>query len=183
MKTIMETPRLLLRELVESDIGAMVEELNNFAITRNTARVPYPYHRDDAAEFLQFVEGLDGKSCVAAITLKSSPEKLLGIISYEWNEVKQDAELGYWLSESIWGIGYGTEAAKAMVDHVFFEQRHPKIVACYHDENLASGRILSKLGFSKVGACLAYSKARKQDVPVTNMQLLKVDWDKQKADL
>jgi [ribosomal protein S5]-alanine N-acetyltransferase len=178
---ILQTPRLLLRKLSENDIDPMLQELNNFAITRNTARVPFPYHRDDAVEFLQFAKALDENSCAAAIALRSEPDKLLGVISYEWNETEEDAELGYWLSEKIWGQGFGTEAAKAMVKHAFTISGHPKLVACYHDENPASGRILSKLGFERTGACSHYSKAQKRDVPVTTMELLRSRWQKQKA--
>jgi [ribosomal protein S5]-alanine N-acetyltransferase len=181
MGTILESARLLLRKLSENDIDAMLQELNNFAITRNTARVPYPYHRDDALEFLQFANALDEQSCVAGITLKTAPEMLLGVVSYEWNKEKQDAELGYWLSETIWGKGFGTEAARALVQHAFTKPGHTKLVACYHDENLASGRILSKLGFETTGTSSNYSKAQKRDVPITTMQLLKSDWQKQKA--
>lgn len=172
-----------MRTLSLGDVDIMLRELNNFAIARNTARVPYPYHRDDAVTFLEFVETMDERSCVAGIERKSSPGDLVGIISYEWNETKQDAELGYWLSEVVWGNGYGTEAARAMVEHAFNLRGHAKMVACYHDDNPVSGRILSGLGFEKTGACSNFSKAQKRDVPVTTMQLLKSDWDKQKAAL
>jgi [ribosomal protein S5]-alanine N-acetyltransferase len=181
MRVILETPRLQLRTLGESDIDTMLQELNNFAITRNTARVPYPYNRDDAVEFLQFVEELNERSMVAAISRKSSPELLLGVISYEWSETKQDAELGYWLSETIWGNGFGTEAAQATVDHAFTINGHAKLVACFHDDNPASGRILSKLGFEAIGACSNFSKAQQRNVSVTTMQLLKINWENQKA--
>lgn len=183
MTIILQTPRLLLRTLSLDDADVMLRELNNFAITRNTARVPFPYHRDDAVSFLEFVETLDGQSCVAGIEIKSSPGELVGIISFEWSESKSDAELGYWLSEAVWGKGYGTEAARAMVEHAFVQRGHAKMVACYHDDNPVSGRILFGLGFNKTGACSNFSKAQQRDVPVTNVQLLKSDWQKQKAAL
>jgi [ribosomal protein S5]-alanine N-acetyltransferase len=142
MAKILETPRLLLRKLAPKDIDVMVRELNNFAIVRNTARVPYPYHRDDALEFLQFANALGDRSCVAGVELKSAPGSLIGIISYEWSEKQQDAELGYWYSEHVWGQGIGTEGARAMIDHAFGIGGHTKMAACYHDDNPASGRIL-----------------------------------------
>lgn len=181
MPIILETPRLLLRHTEMRDAGTFVEELNNFHIVRNTARVPFPYHHDDAVEFLLFANGLDDRSCVAAITLKSEPDELIGVISYEWSNAKQDAELGYWLSERVWGKGFGTEAAAAIVDHAFGVNGHAKLVACFHNDNPASGRILSRLGFKAAGACSNFSKAQRREVAVTNMQMLRSDWVTKKA--
>jgi RimJ/RimL family protein N-acetyltransferase len=181
MSIILETPRLLLRQTELRDADTFVSELNNYNIARNTARVPYPYHHDDALEFLQFAYHLDSRSCVAAVELKSQPHELAGVISYEWSEAKQDAELGYWFSERVWGRGFGTEAAVAIVEHAFAVNGHTKLVACYHDDNPASGRVLSKLGFLQVGTCSNFSKAQGQEVAVTMMQLLMSDWRNKKA--
>jgi [ribosomal protein S5]-alanine N-acetyltransferase len=181
MSSILETPRLLLRKLASSDVDVMVRELNNFAIARNTARVPYPYHRDDALEFLQFVDTLDERSCVAGVELKSAPGSLIGIISYQWSKAQQDAELGYWFAEHMWGKGIGSEAAEAMVGRAFTLHVLEKIVACFHDDNPASGRILIKLGFQPTGSCMNFSKAQGREVPVTNMQLHRAGWVHKKA--
>jgi [ribosomal protein S5]-alanine N-acetyltransferase len=181
MSIILETPRLLLRQTELRDAGTFVSELNNYNIARNTARVPCPYHHDDALEFLQFASALDSRSCVAAVELKSQPDVLAGVISYEWSEAKHDAELGYWFSERVWGKGFGTEAAFAIVEHAFALNGHTKLVACYHDDNPASGRILSKLGFLRVGAYSNFSKAQGKEVAVTMMQLMISDWRNKKA--
>jgi [ribosomal protein S5]-alanine N-acetyltransferase len=181
MASIVETRRLLLRQTRREDAAVFVSELNNYNIARNTARVPYPYHHDDALEFLDFASKVNARSCVAAVTLKSQPDNLVGVISYEWSEAKQDAELGYWFSERIWGNGFGTEAAFGIVDHAFSVNGHQKLVACYHDDNPASGRILSKLGFQKSGGCSNFSKAQGREVAVTNMRLLQSDWLNKKA--
>lgn len=181
MSVILETQRLLLRRTEMDDAPTFVSELNNYNIVRNTARVPFPYHHDDALEFLQFADGMNERSCVAAVELKSHPGKLVGVVSYEWSGEKQDAELGYWFSERVWGQGIGTEAASAMVEHAFGVNGHQKIVACYHNDNPASGRILSKLGFVRSGACTSFSKAQGKDVAVTNMQLLRRNWHNKKA--
>lgn len=180
MTLILETPRLVLRSLESRDADTLVRELNNFAIARNTARVPHPYHRDDALDFLAFSENLNEKSCVAGVELKEAGG-LVGVISYEWSEAKQDAELGYWFSQPVWGKGIGTEAASAMVDRAFARSGHQKIIACYHNDNAASARILHKLGFKVVGPCTSFSKAQGREVEVTNMQLLQAHWLKKKA--
>jgi [ribosomal protein S5]-alanine N-acetyltransferase len=181
MNKIIETERLLLRKTELRDATTFVEELNNFNIVRNTARVPYPYHRSDALEFLQFASCVNERSCVAAVELKSQPDALIGVISYEWSEAKQDAELGYWLTEKVWGQGIGTEAAFAAVEHAFVVKSHTRLVACYHNDNPASARILSRLGFIKTGVCSNFSKAQGRDVEVTTVELRKSDWLNKKS--
>lgn len=176
MTQVIETARLLLRPMAEDDAGVLVRELNDFAIARNTGRIPHPYHRSDALEFLEFVATIEERSRVAAVELKSAPGELIGVISYEWNETKDDAELGYWYSQRVWGRGIGSEAARAMVDDAFIRAGHERLIACYHNDNAASARILGKLGFEVVGPCSSYSRAQGREVAVTNLSLSRERW-------
>ncbi len=169
--TVIDTPRLTLRPLEPADMAVIVDCLSDYSVCRNLARVPYPYHMSDAKAFLDFVGTLDERSAVRAITLRDNPLGLIGIISHEYSEAKQNSELGYWLSVPFWGQGYATEAADALVTHAFAKSALEAMVACYFDDNPASGKILRRVGFEDVGACLAFSKAQGIDVPVTNMRL------------
>lgn len=176
MPVVLETPRLLLRPLRLEDCDRLVDELNNMAIARNTARIPHPYHRADAFEFLDFAMGDVARSRIAGVEEKSRPGHLIGVISYEWSKAKGDAELGYWYAQSAWGRGLGSEAARAMVDDAFRGAGHDRMVACYHNDNPASARILAKTGFEVVGACSNFSKAQGREVTVTNMALSRARW-------
>ncbi|MBQ0772609.1 MAG: GNAT family N-acetyltransferase, partial [Sphingomonadales bacterium] len=46
------TPRLLLRPGWPEDAGALFAAINDEAVVRNLARAPWPYGRNDAAQFL-----------------------------------------------------------------------------------------------------------------------------------
>lgn len=176
MSDVLETERLKLRSLDAGDAATIVDALSDFSICRHLARVPFPYHQSDAEDFLQFVKACDHRSRFSAICEKGRDTGLIGIISYEWSEDKHNAELGYWLSQCHWGKGLMSEAAVAMVRHAFTINQHETMVACYHDDNPASGRILSKAGFERAGACNHFSKAQGKDVPVTNMRLTRQRW-------
>ena len=172
----LETARLILRPVAESDVPVLLREMNDFAIVRNTARIPHPYHLDDALDFVRFVGTLNDRSRVAAVEEKAHPGELVGVISYEWSEEKGDAELGYWYSQRVWGRGIGSEAGRAMVDDAFLRAGHDRLVSCYHNGNAASARILEKLGFEVVGPCSSFSKAQGKEVPVTNLSLSRARW-------
>jgi RimJ/RimL family protein N-acetyltransferase len=65
-------------------------------------------------------------------------------------------ELGYRFVRAAWGQGIATEAAKAVLDHGFRELELDPIVAVAHPDNLASRRVLEKLGFRHEGPARYY---------------------------
>jgi RimJ/RimL family protein N-acetyltransferase len=65
-------------------------------------------------------------------------------------------ELGYRFARNAWGQGVATEAAAAVLDHGFRELGLDPIVAVAHPDNLASRRVLEKLGFHHQGRARYY---------------------------
>ncbi|HKG93136.1 MAG TPA: GNAT family protein [Gemmatimonadaceae bacterium] len=55
-------------------------------------------------------------------------------------------ELGYWVGAGMWGRGYATEAARAVVSFGFATLGLNRIQARHFLRNPASGRVLQKLG-------------------------------------
>jgi ribosomal-protein-alanine N-acetyltransferase len=80
-----------------------------------------------------------------------------------------ETEIGYRLLPDFWGMGLGTEGAKALVDHGFQQIGSDKVVAVTHPENLASQKVLEKAGleFKKYDQyyqirCTYYSLTREE---------------------
>jgi RimJ/RimL family protein N-acetyltransferase len=181
MAGTLETERLLLRPLRADDGPAIAAKIDNYEICKNLSRVPYPYHLSDAEEFLDWALQLDHRSAFRVINLKQQPDDLIGLISYDWMQDKQKAELGYWLVQEHWGKGLMTEAARTMVDLAFTQSNLDSLSSCYFNENPASGKVLSRAGFQVSGTCMNYSKARGEEVPVTTMVLARQHWRNKKA--
>ena len=57
-------------------------------------------------------------------------------------------ELGYRMLPSVWGRGYATEGAQALVRHAFTELGVDRIVATTMTVNAASRRVMEKAGLS-----------------------------------
>ncbi len=55
-------------------------------------------------------------------------------------------DLGYRLKKEYWGMGYATEASKAIIDHGFNVLNLDLIIAIALPENKASIRIMEKVG-------------------------------------
>lgn len=62
-----------------------------------------------------------------------------------------EVEVAYRLSRRAWGQGVATEAAAALVAHALGPLALPRVVAVTYPENLASQRVLDKLGFERRG--------------------------------
>ncbi len=172
---MIETARLVLRPFTADDVPAMVAGLDNFAVARNTGRVPFPYGEDEARAFLKRVAEDDTPSVHRAIALRSAPERLIGGIGLV-TDTPRRAELGYWLTEPLWGRGLITEAARAFTDHAFGHCGFATLLASVHIGNEASRRILLRLGFAPLGEGTSFSQARGEDVPVEFMELERRRW-------
>jgi len=61
------------------------------------------------------------------------------------------AEIGYGIAESHHRRGIATAAVGLVVDKVFAETELRRLIAFVHDQNLASCRVLEKLGFQEEG--------------------------------
>ncbi len=83
------------------------------------------------------------------------------------------AELGFLFARAHWGKGYGLEAGRALVDLAFGELGLARLWARVHAGNVASARLLEKLGFVYEGTlrghvmregerrdCLLYGRLR-----------------------
>jgi [ribosomal protein S5]-alanine N-acetyltransferase len=67
-------------------------------------------------------------------------------------------DLGYGLREDAWGLGYGTQIARQLVDIGFSQLMLQRVWATVHPENAASIRVLEKAGLSYEGRLRDYRR-------------------------
>jgi RimJ/RimL family protein N-acetyltransferase len=172
--TTIATERLILRPLDESDLDDLVVAINNFAIVKNTARIPFPYGRKDAEDYLALTRTAGPNQLFLSIALKDAPHRVIGGISAEGGE--HDSELGYWIAQPLWGKGYMGEAAGAMTAHVFQYTEYDTLVAGYRIGNEASRSVLARLGFTPTHETMIDSRGLGYLVPVMRMALSRAVW-------
>lgn len=146
------TDRLELRLFDKQDAEMVKELCNNINIYRTTLYIPYPYTLNDALVWIEcHKKNFDeDRSYELAITDKENGD-LLGAISLSNNRQFNNGEIAYWIGEKYWGKGYGTEAAKAIIDFAFKEKKLHKVFARYFKSNPASGKIMKKIGMKQEG--------------------------------
>lgn len=60
-------------------------------------------------------------------------------------------DIGYALHEDVWGRGYGTQVARALIDLGFTQLSLHRVWATVHPDNIASIRVLEKAGMNYEG--------------------------------
>ena len=81
---------------------------------------------------------------------------------------KGRAELGYYLSRDQWGRGLTTEAVRAVLRYGFENMELNRIHATAHPENVASIRVLEKVGMRREGLLRGYSDTPDPETGVVN---------------
>ncbi len=136
------TQRLTLRAPIRGDVPDLVRLADNRVIAERLARLPHPYTRADGVAFVEiFAQRADERPYAMVLD-----DRFIGVVGLSFHPGRPP-ELGYWLGEPWWGRGLMSEAAKAVCDAAFGTGRIDELVARALPTNLASQRVLEKLGF------------------------------------
>ena len=159
----MKSNRLSYRTLDYSDAARITELAGDWDVARMTARIPYPYSLTQAHHWIGSLE--DGEF-VRVVELDG---KLIGAVGYNPN-ADGSLEIGYWIGRPWWGNGYGTEAAEALMNYCFTELGVARLTCCHFVDNVASARIIKKLGFRLMGPGEAWCEARQAEAETLRYQ-------------
>ena len=144
------TPRLVLRPLELDDADWIARESGRPEVARNLALVPEPNPALGVELFILTARAREANlgDLVRAVCLKEDHTPI-GIVGA--NPRGGDAwSFGYWYAPSAWGQGYATEAGQAMIE-ALRERGAKELVAGFFSHNVASAKVLSKLGFERNG--------------------------------
>ena len=100
-----------------------------------------------------------------AIVLKSQRKLIGGVGMRIKNPAQREADIGYVLGRRYWNQGIITEAARAILEFGFSELGVHRIYATCDAQNLASARVMRKLGMQYEGRMRqnAFEKGRWRD--------------------
>ena len=154
-----ETERLLLRMFRPEDADVMYERVwTDPEVMRYVQPDGWPHPREESANFLgrlvtRFRENGFGQW---AVTLREGGE-LLGYCGFKTLADTPDIELLYGVAGEYWNRGFVTEAARAALRYGFEETPLDYIVAIALPENVASWRVMEKIGMRREGMARHYN--------------------------
>lgn len=111
----------------------------SFAQTRDWIKKQIKRYKDDGYGYFAVIREDDGK--------------LVGQAGIMDSDLDGDpiTELGYIFDNEVWGNGYASEAAKALVDFAFDESGLDCLFCTIRPNNTASIRVARRLGFKRTG--------------------------------
>src|SRR6266851_3461611 len=115
-------------------------------------------------------------SCVLeTVFLIENNHTPIGAVGIDWRE-PEAPELGYWLGVEHWGQGFGTEAARAVIDFTFEEFDVEHLISGARVTNPSSRNILEKCGFQWSGVELHRFEELGSSTPVDRFRLSRSVW-------
>ncbi|MBR5226916.1 MAG: GNAT family N-acetyltransferase [Clostridia bacterium] len=159
---IIETERLILRQIEAKDAEDLCELLNDEKVQEFLSGIPANYTLDMAKDYINnnlSKEYLKKDFYDWAIE-EPNTHKLIGRISvYKFDDYRRMANLVWYIIPTVRGKGFITEAAKEVVgflQNVGFE----RIEAFANIENIASIKVMEKIGMQYEGTLRKYDCKR-----------------------
>lgn len=138
-----ETDRLILRPIRVEDTEDAYQWQSDPEVNRYMV---YPLYTD-IEKTREWIGSLAPDENEFAFQLKSSG-KVIGAGGIKYIEGERAWELGYNLNRDYWGMGYTTEASKALIRWAYEHEGARDFVAAHATANTASGNVIRKCGFT-----------------------------------
>jgi RimJ/RimL family protein N-acetyltransferase len=146
--TILQTPRLLLREFTFEDADALALVLSDPETMRY---YPAPYDRAGVEQWIERNRQRYQNDGVGLWAMEfTKTQELTGDCGIVRQHVEGEYfyEIGYHLRRDFWGQGLATEAAIACRDWAFAHLKTERLISLIRPENLPSRRVAERNGMT-----------------------------------
>ncbi|WP_084079411.1 GNAT family N-acetyltransferase [Demequina sp. NBRC 110057] len=149
----LETERLTLRPMTLDDAEDMAERRSDTTTAQYQAwKAPYSVERArDLIADLMTRQGPTPGAWYQLAVVRKRDGKVLGDVALFLSGNARTAEVGFTLHPWARGHHYATEATARLVDYAVFDLGVHRIEACTHPHNIASVRVLERIGFLAEG--------------------------------
>src|SRR5690606_29794351 len=143
MKPILQTPRLILRELNTNDAQIFYKLNLNPNVVQYTGDLPFE-SVSDAEEFLKNYHPYQDYGYGRWAVIEKDSGEFFGWCGLKFDG--KETDIGFRFFEKHWNYGFATESAKACLEYGFNELNLNEIVGRAIKDNLASIKVLEKIG-------------------------------------
>lgn len=173
----LETPRLTLRELTLADAPDIFAYASDPEVARSSIWEAHATLADTRA-FIRFARNhyAAGEPGPWGLVERASG-RVIGSCGLALAAHHFRAELGYALARAHWGQGLATEAAAAVVRYGFTALGLHRIEARCRTDNLASERVMQKLGMTYEGALREQAFIKGEFITTRVYGLLRREWE------
>jgi len=171
-----ETKRLILKCIDQSDRDFIFEEYQNEFITR------YQYDEEpmtdikEADELIEFYNMKEPRNQNRWVIIDKNGKNKMGTCGFHlWDREKNEVEIGFELTEKYNGKGYMTEAVEAIIEFAKTQMKAGTIKAVVYVENDNCKRLVERFEFKKAGReeCVFRGKIYLHDIYEKNLKVNK----------
>lgn len=147
-----ETKRLIVRQYVLGDLDPLFSILSDHRVHTYTKDKNNPWDEQRTEEYIKFMLDKDFKTldCFHGAVIEKGTNQLIGLCGlnpYKMNEPEIEFKLGV----PYWNNGYATELGKQLIRESFAATDIKGIYGMAQPENLASRKVLEKIGMKFLG--------------------------------
>ena len=153
------TPRLIIRRNLPEDVDAAVKIYGDPEVKRylsNSKPDTYEQIRKRILDRAGFEERFG--VTVWAVVEKASGEMIGSCGLFPIEGKGPGIEIAYHFRRDVWGRGYASEAAAACLAYGLNELKIPRVIGLVDEENIASCRVLEKIGMVREGTGWYYER-------------------------
>jgi Acetyltransferases, including N-acetylases of ribosomal proteins len=150
MRTILETPRLYLRELTLDDKDGLSLVLSN---KESMKYYPHPFSEEEVTMWIERnINRYKNQGFGLWAVIRKEDHLLLGDCGITLQNIDNEMlpEIGFHIIPEYCGMGYASEAAEACKRYAFNELKLTRIYSYSEIENRASQKVSEKIGMRKV---------------------------------
>ncbi len=152
---ILDTPQLRLRSPRQEDARVIFDSYaQDPIVTRYLVWLPHQSIETTEKFIALCIEQWANASAFPYVITRKTDDQLIGMIDFRSHQ--HGADLGYVLAQEHWGRGIMTEAARCVVEHALTKQGLYRVQAFCDVDNIASARVLEKVGMRREGTLRRY---------------------------
>lgn len=150
--SVIETPRLKLRLVRESDLTDLMAVNGDDLVTRHLPYATWQSMADAQAWFERMQQLQSSGAAQQCVVIRKEDHRIIGsCLLFRYEEGSARAELGYVLGRAHWGQGLMCEALSGLISFAFSDLALRRLEAEVNPENHASVKLLTRLGFTREG--------------------------------
>ena len=177
---ILETERLILREMTDADFPALCKILRD---EKAMYAYEHAFSDEEAKTWLENQKRRYAKYGIGlwAVVLKETGE-MIGQCGLTWQPLgdgTQMPEVGYLLEKSAWHKGYAAEAARACRDYAFDTLGFDEVCSIIRDNNLPSQAVARRNGMTAKGRLVKHYYG--MEMPHIIFSICRTDREKEKC--
>ncbi|NEU08175.1 GNAT family N-acetyltransferase [Flavihumibacter sp. R14] len=145
--TALETERAYLRKLTLEDAESFYNLNHDPEVLRFTGDKPFATV-EDAKGFLSNYDQYEKYGVGRLAVIEKNSSKFIGWCGLKYSPDQDEYDLGFRFFQDYWNKGFATESAKKCLEFGFSDLKLKRIVGRAMKENMASIKVLEKLGMA-----------------------------------